>query len=107
MHMAIGAVVNAMWDLKAKRAGQPLWRLLSDLSPAQIVDLVDFRYLTDALTPDDALQILERAEPGRSARAADLLNAATRPTPPRPGGWATTTRSWRGCAARRSRKASP
>jgi L-fuconate dehydratase len=73
MHMAIGAVVNAMWDLKAKRAGQPLWRLLADMSPAQIVDLVDFRYLTDALTPDDALQILERAEPGRSARAADLL----------------------------------
>jgi L-fuconate dehydratase len=46
MHMAIGAVVNALWDLAAKRAGVPLWKLLSDLTPEQIVDLVDFRYLT-------------------------------------------------------------
>ena len=62
MHMAIGAVVNAVWDLAAKRAGVPLWKLLSDLTPEQIVDLVDFRYLTDALTRDEALEILT---PGR------------------------------------------
>ncbi|MGI8414880.1 MAG: fuconate dehydratase, partial [Nakamurella sp.] len=51
MQMAIGAVVNALWDLKAKRAGKPLWLLLSELSSEQIVGLIDFRYLTDALTP--------------------------------------------------------
>ncbi|WP_328992135.1 L-fuconate dehydratase [Kribbella sp. NBC_01245] len=68
MHMAIGAVVNAVWDLAAKRAGVPLWKLLSDLSPEQIVDLVDFRYLTDALTREEALDILRRAEPGRADR---------------------------------------
>ena len=72
MHMAIGAVINALWDLKCKREGKPLWKLLSDLSPEQIVALVDFRYLTDAITPEDALAILRRAEPGRAERAALL-----------------------------------
>jgi L-fuconate dehydratase len=72
MHMAIGAVVNAVWDLAAKRAGVPLWKLLSDLTPEQIVDLVDFRYLTDALTPSEALEILRAAEAGRSKREALL-----------------------------------
>ncbi|MEV4889042.1 L-fuconate dehydratase [Nonomuraea sp. NPDC055795] len=72
MHMAISAVVNALWDLKAKRYGKPLWRLLSEMSPEEIVDLVDFRYLSDALTPDEALQILKKAEPARSAHAAKL-----------------------------------
>lgn len=51
MHMAIGAVVNALWDLKARLAGLPVWRLLAEMSPEQIVDLVDFRYLSDALRP--------------------------------------------------------
>ena len=73
MHMAIGAVVNALWDLKAKRAGLPLWQLLARMSPEQIVELVDFRYLTDALTPDEALNILRKSEIGRSNREAELL----------------------------------
>ena len=68
IHMAIGAVVNALWDLKAKRAGTPLWLLLSEMTPRELVDLVDFRYLTDALTPQQALDILEAAEPGRAER---------------------------------------
>jgi len=75
MHMAIGAVLNALWDLPAKRAGLPLWLHLSRLSPAEIVALVDFRYLTDALTPDEALQILEASEPHREERIARLLEA--------------------------------
>ncbi len=73
MHMAISAVVNALWDLKAKRAGLPLWDLLSRMSPEELVDLVDFRYLTDALTREEALEILRRAEPGRAARREELL----------------------------------
>ncbi len=73
MHMAIGAVVNALWDLKAKRAGLPLWQLLGRMTPEEIVELVDFRYLTDALTPDDALQILRNAVQGRADREAELL----------------------------------
>jgi L-fuconate dehydratase len=73
MHMAISAVVNALWDLKAKRARTPLWRLLADLSPEELVGLVDFRYLSDALTPDEALEILRAARAGRQEREADLL----------------------------------
>jgi L-fuconate dehydratase len=73
MHMAIGAVVTALWDLKAKRAGRPLWQLLAAMTPEELVDLVDFRYLSDALTRDEALAILRAAEPGRAGREARLL----------------------------------
>ncbi|HEY3141045.1 MAG TPA: enolase C-terminal domain-like protein [Acidimicrobiales bacterium] len=73
IHMAVAAVVNALWDLKAKRAGQPLWRLLAEMSPEELVALVDFRYLTDALTPDEALAILRRAEGTRAERIERLL----------------------------------
>ncbi|GIF20860.1 L-fuconate dehydratase [Actinoplanes tereljensis] len=73
MHMAIGAVINALWDLAAKRAGLPLWRLLSRMTPEELVDLVDFRYLTDALTRDEALEILRRGADGRAEREAEIL----------------------------------
>ncbi|WP_027943811.1 L-fuconate dehydratase [Amycolatopsis taiwanensis] len=73
MHMAIGAVVTALWDLRAKREGRPLWQVLASLSPEEIVDLVDFRYLTDALTREEALEILRRAQAGRAEREALLL----------------------------------
>ncbi len=72
IHLATAAVVNAVWDLAAKRAGLPLWKLLAGMSPAQLVALVDFRYLTDALTRAEALAILERAVPGRAVREAEL-----------------------------------
>src|SRR4051794_7598189 len=73
MHMAISAVVNALWDLQAKRAGKPLWQLLAGMTPEALVELVDFRYLSDALTREEALAILERARDGRGERAARLL----------------------------------
>ncbi|MCR2800200.1 MULTISPECIES: enolase C-terminal domain-like protein [unclassified Microbacterium] len=73
MHMAIGAVTNALWDIKAKRAGLPLWRLLSRMTPEELVDLVDFRYLTNALTRDEALEILRAGVAGREQREAELL----------------------------------
>jgi L-fuconate dehydratase len=72
MHMAIAAVVNALWDLAAKRAGKPLWRLLADMSPEELVALVDFRYLSDALTPGEALDILRAKESGKRERIAAL-----------------------------------
>jgi L-fuconate dehydratase len=72
MHMAIGAVVNALWDLKAKLAGLPLWRLLAQMSPEEIVALVDFRYLSDVLTSDEALEILKASASGKEVRAAEL-----------------------------------
>jgi L-fuconate dehydratase len=73
MHMAMGAVINALWDLKAKRARKPLWQLLAQLTPEELVALVDFRYLTDALTPAEALEILRAAEPSRIQRSQKLL----------------------------------
>ena len=75
MHMAIGAVVNAVWDLAAKRAGLPLWRLLAEAEPEWIVRQVDFRYLTDALTPEEALTLLRRGRPGAGERTARLLES--------------------------------
>ncbi|WP_328539658.1 enolase C-terminal domain-like protein [Streptomyces sp. NBC_00344] len=72
MHMAAGAVINAAWDLAAKAAGRPVWEFLARMSPEELVSLVDFRYLTDALTPQEALAILRAAEPGRAERTARL-----------------------------------
>ena len=75
VHMAIGAVINAAWDLAAKRAAQPVWQLLAEMSPEDLVTMVDYRYLTDALTPEESLEILRRAEPGRAGRAAMLRSS--------------------------------
>lgn len=72
MHMAAGAVVNAAWDLAAKRAGRPVWQFLAEMTPEELVSLIDFRYLSDALTPEEALAILRAAEPGRTERAERL-----------------------------------
>ncbi len=75
MHMAIGAVVNAGWDLIARRAGVPVWKLLSGMTPAQLTACIDFRYLTDALTPSEAMSIFEAGEVGKTERIADLEDA--------------------------------
>jgi L-fuconate dehydratase len=72
MHLGTGAVVNAAWDLMAKPAGKPVWRLVADLTPEQLVDIIDFRYLTDAITPEQALEIFRKAEPGKRERVAEL-----------------------------------
>ncbi len=72
IHMAAGAVVNAAWDLWAKEAGKPVWQLVGEMSPEEITRLVDFRYLTDALTPDEALAILRQTETGKAERIARL-----------------------------------
>lgn len=72
MHLATGAVVNAVWDLLAKRAGKPVWRYVADMTPEQLVSIIDFRYLTDAITPDEALAIFRRAEAGKAERIAEL-----------------------------------
>ena len=73
IHLATAAVVNAVWDLYAKARGKPLWKLLADLPPEEIVALVDFRYLTDALTPTQALELLRAKAPTRQEREARLL----------------------------------
>jgi L-fuconate dehydratase len=75
IHLATAAVVNALWDLWAKIERKPLWKLLCGLSPAQIVEMVDWRYMTDALEPAEALEMLKRLEPTRAAREAELAQS--------------------------------
>jgi L-fuconate dehydratase len=72
VHLAAAAVLNAAWDLISRRAGKPLWRLLCEMSPAELVAVCDFRYLTDALTPDEARDMLDRWLPTRGKRIARL-----------------------------------
>lgn len=73
--MAVAALVNAAWDLYAKRARKPLWKLLADMSPEEIVALVDFRYLTDALAPEEALALLSRSEAGKLERENEIARS--------------------------------
>ncbi|PWT93751.1 MAG: fuconate dehydratase [Blastocatellia bacterium] len=75
IHLATAAVVNAAWDLYAKVENKPLWQLLVDMSPEQIIACVPFTYITDALTPDEALGILRRNEPTKSERQRLLLES--------------------------------
>ena len=67
MHMAIGAVINAAWDMAGRRAGKPVWRLIADMSPEEIVDLIDYRYISDALTRSETLTILQAAAAGQAS----------------------------------------
>lgn len=72
IHLATAAVVNAVWDLIAKSEGKPLWKLLVDMEPEEIVAAIDFRYITDALTPEEALEILRRNRASRPVREAEM-----------------------------------
>ena len=72
IHLATGAVVNAVWDLIAKMARKPVWRLVSDMTPEEFVRAIDFRYLTDCITPDEALAMLREKEAGKAERIAVL-----------------------------------
>jgi L-fuconate dehydratase len=74
VHLALAAVMNAVWDLAARRAGKPLWRLLAEMTPEQLVDVADLRYLSDVLTREEAAAILAEMEPTRGERVA-LLEA--------------------------------
>jgi L-fuconate dehydratase len=72
IHLATGALVNAVWDLYARSEGKPLWKLLVDMSPEQIVSCIPFRHITDALTPPEATEILRRNEATKAAREAEM-----------------------------------
>lgn len=73
IHLATAALVNAVWDLYAKAEGKPLWKLLADMTPEELVSCIDFRYITDALTRDEALVLLRQHAPTRADREAELL----------------------------------
>ncbi|XP_065843273.1 mitochondrial enolase superfamily member 1-like [Oscarella lobularis] len=72
IHLATAAVVNALWDLWAKIEGKPLWKLLADMTPEELVSTIDFRYITDALTRQEALELLRRNESEKTKREASI-----------------------------------
>ncbi|MDD2861252.1 MAG: L-fuconate dehydratase [Acidiphilium sp.] len=74
IHLATAAIVNAVWDLWAKAAEKPLWRLIGEMSPEELVRAIDFRYITDCITPEEALDLLRRAAVGKSERMETLLS---------------------------------
>ena len=75
IHLATAAIVNAVWDLYAKAKAKPLWKLLTDMSPEELVSCVDFRYITDALTPEEALEIVRKNEPTKTEREQEMLES--------------------------------
>ena len=92
IHLATAAIVNAVWDLWAKTEGKPLWRLLTDLSPEELVGCVDFRYIDDVLTPEEALELVRDMRRGRDARIETTSRAVIPRIRLRLGGSAMTTR---------------
>ena len=75
IHLALAAVVNAVWDLYAKSERKPVWKLLADMSPAEVARCIDFRYITDALTEDEAIDLLERQRRGKPDRERALMES--------------------------------
>jgi L-fuconate dehydratase len=75
IHLAAGAIINAVWDLYAKVEGKPLWKLLVDMTPEQLVDCLDFRYVSDVLPPEEALEMLQRRAATKGEREAEMLRA--------------------------------
>ena len=86
IHLATGAIVNAVWDLLAKQSGKPLWQLIADMSPAEIVGLIDFRYISDFITPVEAVALLEARAPGKAERI-ETLKAKGYPCYTTSAGW--------------------
>ena len=86
VHLALAAVMNAMWDLAARVAKKPLWQLLCDMTPEQLVDAADLRYLSDAITRQEAIELLTDLEPTRAERVAEL-QAAGYPCYTTSAGW--------------------
>lgn len=73
IHLALGAVVNALWDLWSKSLGKPLWKLVADFTPEEFVRCIDFRYITDAITPEEAVKMLQDLETTKQQRVEDAL----------------------------------
>lgn len=72
IHLATAAVINAVWDLWAKAEGKPLWKLVVDLTPEEFVRCIDFRYITDAITPEEAIELLQKNAPTKAQREAEM-----------------------------------
>ena len=85
--MATGAVVNAIWDLWGRYERKPVWRLVCEMTPEELVSTIDFRYIVDVLTPDEALQILREGQLGKEERIKDALENKAVPAYTTSAGW--------------------
>ena len=87
IHLALGAVVNAIWDLWAKTLNKPVWKIVAEMSPEEFVRCIDFRYITDAITPEEAVQLLKKEEVGKAKRMKDAENSRAVPAYTTSAGW--------------------
>ena len=87
IHLALGAVVNALWDLWAKVLGKPVWRIVAEMSPEEFVRCIDFRYITDAITPEEAVELLQTAEQGKKQRIEAAEKSRAVPAYTTSAGW--------------------
>ena len=87
IHLALGAVVNAIWDLWAKTVGKPVWRIVAEMTPEEFVRCIDFRYLTDAITPEEAIEMLRKEEGSKAKRIEDAERSRAVPAYTTSAGW--------------------
>ncbi|KAI6870849.1 L-galactonate [Hortaea werneckii] len=87
IHLALGSLVNAIWDLWAKVLGKPVWRIVAEMSPEEFVRCIDFRYITDAITPEEAIQMLKEQEPTKAQRIKDAEQNRAVPAYTTSAGW--------------------
>lgn len=87
MHLALGALVNALWDLWAKTLNKPVWRVIADMAPEEVVRCIDFRYITDALTPEEAIALLKKVQPGKQERIREAEKSRAVPAYTTSAGW--------------------
>ena len=87
IHLALGAVVNALWDLWAKTLNKPVWRVVVEMTPEEFVRCIDFRYITDAITPEEAVELLKEEEAGKSKRILDAEQYFAVPAYTTTAGW--------------------
>ena len=87
IHLALGAVVNAIWDLWAKTLGKPVWRIVAEMTPEDFVRCIDFRYITDAITPEEAIEMLRNQEGSKAKRIEDAEMSRAVPAYTTSAGW--------------------
>lgn len=87
IHLALGAVVNAIWDLWAKTLNKPVWRIVADMTPEEFVACIDFRYITDAITPEEAVALLKAGEGGKAERVREAEASRAVPAYTTSAGW--------------------
>lgn len=87
IHLALGSVVNALWDLWAKTLGKPVWQVVAEMTPEEFTRCIDFRYLTDAITPEESIQMLKEMEAGKEARMQEARNNTAVPAYTTSAGW--------------------